>query len=366
MNRNFLKRVPVALIALASSASVFAAGDTDSRINALEQQMKQVRTETAIGTFGAKTAPARPEVEGTHYYVTFDLLSWKAHVAGTEYCYTDTVTPAAYPISGNMKTNAFKWNWGARVGLGYNFDYDNWEADITYTYFKAHSDERVFGTPSFSLIPLKGDPDNSVPSITYVTKASSQVKVRLDSLDVHLARHYFVSKDLSFRPHCGLRNSWIYLEQNINLEGGTIPSSKVYKDFETNKLWGIGPEVGMDSKWYLCNGFSIFGSASASLMYGYFKVNHNEINTTDPSYTVNINAPIHRFVPNAQIALGLAYDKYLNDNKQHVNVTLGWETIYYFRANQNLQLLDFATRRYSHVSEDISFEGVTLHFRLDY
>lgn len=366
MNRNFLSKVPVTLVALATSASVFAGGDADSRINMLEQQMKQVRTETAVGTFGAKTASARPSNEGTDYYFIFDVLSWKAAAGGLEYAYTDT-SGGGFPIEGNMKTNSFQWDWGLRAGIGYKFDYDDWEADATYTYFKAHSDERINQTLTFDVVPLKGDPTNGPNEFLAASKASSQVKIRLDNIDVRLARHYFVSKDLSFRPQFGLKNSWIQLNQDIRFEGNDIPVSKVFKDYETSKFWGIGPEVGVDSKWYLCNGFSIFGAASGSLLYGYFKVYHDEMHSSDEdTYSVNISAPVHRFVPNAQISLGLAYDKYFNDKQQHLSATLGWETIYYFRANQFLTLTDYASRRYNHISEDVSFEGVTLHLRLDF
>lgn len=367
MNRNFLSKVPVALVALATSTSVFAAGDTDTRINMLEQQMKQVRTETAVGTYGAKTASARPVNDGSEFYFMFDVLSWKAAAGGLEYAYTDT-SANGFPIEGNLKTNSFQWDWGLRVGLGYKFDYDDWEADASYTYFKAHSDERINQTATFDVIPLRGEPTNTTtPDILSAAKASSQVKIRLDNIDLRLARHYFVSKDLSFRPHFGLKNSWIQLNQDIRFEGNDVPASKVFKNFDTSKFWGIGPEVGIDSKWYLCNGFSIFGAASGSLLYGYFKVYHDEVNSVDvDKYYVDISAPVHRFVPNAQISLGLAYDKYFNDNKQHLGATLGWETIYYFRANQFIQLTDVASRRYSHISEDVSFEGVTLHLRLDF
>jgi hypothetical protein len=366
MNRNFLSKVPVALVALATSASVFAASDTDSRINMLEQQMKQVRTETAVGTYGARTASARPSNEGSDYYVTFDVLSWKAGAGGLEYAYTDT-SGGGFPVEGNIKTNSFQWDWGLRVGIGYKFDYDDWEADAAYTYFKAHADERINQTATFDVIPLKSDPLNSpAGDFLSASKSSSQVKIRLDNIDVHLARHYFVSKDLSFRPHFGLKNSWIQLNQDLRFEGNRIPASKIVENFETSKFWGIGPEMGVDSKWYLCNGFSIFGAASGSLLYGYFKVYHEEEHSADEDNYVSISAPLHRFVPNAQISLGLAYDRYFNDDKQHFGATLGWETIYYFRANQFIQLTDASSRRYAHVSEDVSFQGVTLHLRLDF
>lgn len=367
MNRNFIKRVPASLFALATSVSVFAASDTDSRIMQLEQQMKQVRTETAAGTFGAKTASARPENKGTNFDVCVDVLFWKTSVGGTDFAYTNN-EGTSLPVDGEVRYNNFDFDWGFRVGVGYKFDHDHWEGMADYTYFRTNESTRSSGGPSVGIIPLRGLASWSQQSdITDTTYAYSSSKVSLDNVDLMLARHYFVSKDLCFKPRFGLKSSWITLEQEVVYEGGQIPSPSILVVEDQNKFWGIGPEAAIDTKWYLCNGFSIFGNASASLLWGYYKVTHEENLSKDTMIdNVYIKAPMHRFSPNMQLALGLAYDKYMNDRKQHITATLGWETIYYFRVNQNINMTDDAYQRFNRFSEDVSFQGVTLHLRLDF
>lgn len=369
MNGNFLKRVPVTFVALAASVSAFAASDTDSRLQQLEQQMKQVRTETAAGTYGARTASARPEVDGAGAYFMIDALVWKANVGGSEYSYTDASSIAAYPLSGSFKDTDFGWDWGLKVGLGYNFEHDNWEADLLFTYFSSSESNSVASGATGSIIPLKGAADLGSPTggLDYCTRATSSYKFVYDNIDVELARNYFVSKNLSLRPHFGLKNTWINLTQTVRYTGGAFTLGSTFLNKDVSKFWGIGPAAGVNSKWHLCNGFSLFGDVSGSLLWGYYKVNHHENNSTAPTTNdIYLTANMHRFAPTAQLALGLAYDAYMNEDKQHIGISLGWETIYYWRVNQMLQIVDFSTRKYNRASEDVSMQGVTLHIRWDF
>jgi hypothetical protein len=370
MNGHFLKRVPVTLVALTASLSIFAAVDTDTRLKQLEQQMKQVRTETAAGTFGAKTASARPEVNGAGVSFTIDALLWKANVGGTEYAYTDSSALGAFPINGSMQDIDFGWDWGVKVGIGYNYAHDNWETDLLFTYFSSNeSDTTTAGTAS-SVIPLKGSADLGFPLtavLDYCSTASSQFKFVYDNLDLDLARNYFVSESLALRPHFGLKSTWLDLQQDTRYTGGALSQGITFYNADKSKFWGIGPSAGINTKWYLCNGFGLFGDASGALLWSYFQVKHFESNSVNVNEDqIGIRANMHRFVPTAQLSLGISYDSYMNDNKQHINVSLGWETVYYWRANQMLTVDDFASKKYSRVSEDISMQGVTLNVRLDF
>ena len=75
----------IAVASIVTSSAAFAAMDMDSRVTQLESQMSQVRTETAMGTYGANTASARAEVDGRGWFITADVLYWHAKVGGTEY-----------------------------------------------------------------------------------------------------------------------------------------------------------------------------------------------------------------------------------------------------------------------------------------
>jgi hypothetical protein len=368
MNINLLKKVPISLVAFAATASVFAAPDMDTRVHNLEQQMKQVRTETASGTYGAKTATARAEVDGAGVFVNVDVLLWHAKVGGSEYCYTDQDPTATLPVQGQMRSLDFDWDWGFRFGLGYNFEHDGWDAFLNYTYFDTNDSQKTAAGYNGSVIPLKGTP--SVTGVdtplTYVTNASSSFKFDYDNLDLELGRNYFISKSLSFRPHFGLRSTWLDLTQRTNFSGGNVLGDNLLQVYDSNNFWGMGPRAGVNSKWHLSNGFSVVGNVAGSLLYGYYKVQHQENDTTSLSNAININANMHRFSPNAQMFLGLSYDKYIFSDKQHIGIALGWEIQYYWRINQMLTSDDFQVLKYERYSEDAAMYGITLDIRWDF
>lgn len=365
---NLTKKVPVVLAALVVSGSVFAGPDMETRLQQLEQQMKQVRTETAMGTYGAKTAPARPEVDGNGVFATVDVLYWHAKVGGTEYAYSDAdVTGIAPPVQGRLKEVDFDWDWGFRFGLGYNFDHDSWDTYLNYTYFNSADGSRLNVGANGSVIPLRGA-SSQVTGLTdpCATSASSNYDFEFNNLDLELGRNYFVSHSLSFRPFIGVRSSWLELDQGVQYTGGTF-TANTYHVKDSNDFWGLGPRAGLNSNWFLGNGFSIFGDLSGSLLFGYFQVNHKEWYSLAPlTNKLRINGNMHRFTPNAQMSLGLAYDKYVNNNKQHVGVTLGYEVNYYWRVNQMIVDNDQAQLQFNRESEDASMYGLTLEVRFDF
>ncbi|MBM3191663.1 MAG: MOMP family protein, partial [Chlamydiae bacterium] len=252
MRGNFFKRVPTTLVALAVTASTFAAGGgTEDRLQQLEQQMKQVRTETASGTYGAKTALARPEVDGVGLFLSADALLWKAYSGGSEYAYTDATVLAGYPISGSVRQADFDWSWGARGGIGYNFDHDGWDIYLNFTYFHSSSSDSVSVPSTASVVPLKGDAGLVSGTFDSCLSANTDFKFTYYNLDLDLGRDYYVSKSLSLHPHFGLKNSWLTLKQNTHYSGGAYLGNNFFEEEDSSKLWGIGPSTGINTKWHL-------------------------------------------------------------------------------------------------------------------
>ncbi|MBI3211910.1 MAG: MOMP family protein, partial [Simkania negevensis] len=103
MDVQLIRNIPIAIASLMATSVAFGAMDMDSRVTQLENQMKQVRTETAMGTAGALTALARPEVDGRGFFITADVLYWHAKIGGTEFGYTDSKPAGVLPIEGDTK-----------------------------------------------------------------------------------------------------------------------------------------------------------------------------------------------------------------------------------------------------------------------
>ena len=64
--------------------------------------------------------------------------------------------------------------------------------------------------------------------------------------------------------------------------------------------------------------------------------------------------------------LGLRFDKYIHNNKQHLGIGLGFEANYWWRQNQMIKIDDAAVLKYERYSEDVSMHGITLDLKWDF
>ncbi|MCP5509432.1 MAG: MOMP family protein [Chlamydiales bacterium] len=381
MKVSILNKVALALASLAVTSVAFSASDLHSRVEQLEKQMSEVGTENAFGGFGANTASARPIKDNNNWFITVDVLYWKPGVGGTEFAYSDNNPAIQYPVKGRTKEIDFSWDWGARVGLGYNFCHDGWDLYAMYTYFSNGSSSSVSGGCNSAVMPLRGGictgADNQTAQAFFAQSAKSQFDFDFDSIDLNLGRNYFVSKYLSFRPFFGVKTAWIDLDQETRFCGGSGSTTFCGLDVaglgpnsvkinEDSDFWGIGPEVGMNGKWHLAKGFSFFADALGALLYGYFDVDHREKFTGTPYPRIKLSGNVHKMVPTAQLFAGVGYDVFFDCDKQHFGVRVGYDCQYWWRANQMLKIDDAAPLKYERWSEDVSMHGVTVDFRWDF
>ncbi len=374
-NMNAIKKVSLSVTALAFSAVAFAGPDLDTRVQNLEKDMHEVKTKTVTGTMGAKTALARPEVEGAGYFVSFDILYWHAKVGGTEYAYSSiNQGPVSLPVDARVREIEFAWDWGFRVGIGANFVHGGWDLLADYTYFKTDGNSNVTSGTGAVVVPNQGDGRiisefdalGYTTALTYVNKATSQYSVDFDRINFELGRNYFISHNLSFRPHFGLATAWINQKQTTRYTGGQIGVNTVQVKNKCD-FWGLGPMTGLQSKWYLTNGFSVFGNASGALLYGYYQVQMKNWYSADPvKCTALVRGNMHRFAPTTQLQIGLAYDKYISNDKQHIGVSLGYDCQYWWSMNQSFWVNPAVSAQYQRQNESVSFHGVDLHIRWDF
>lgn len=363
-----LKKVSLSVATLAVSATVFAGADLDSRVRELEKQMKQVRTETAEHRFGAETASFRPEMDTSGFSLSFDVLYWQVKAGGTEYCYTNSsLTPsstATLPITGHVEELDFsKWDWGFRVGAGYDFEHGDWDVFANYTYFT--DDNSTMDTASV-VRPINYEPRVS-DTTAYIasrraTKGTSQFRFRFNRIDLELGRGFFVEKYLSLRPHIGLMTAWITQNQKSQYTGGVLGFNTTTVN-QHNKFWGIGPRIGLDTKWYSCNGFSLIGNVSGGLPYGKFDLDYQQQFSLSPGVNnIALDGDMHRFSPTVQMQLGFGYDRGFSCDTNHISLFLAWDIQYWWRLAQHID----EQLTYARLGEDMSLQGLTFHIKWDF
>jgi hypothetical protein len=325
-------------------------------------------------------------------YLFADALYWHADVTNSDWAFVSNAGSPTNPAAGANQELAFKWNWGFRVGLGYEFDHDQWDSDIYYTWFRnsaanGSTSQTAFTTPTGgSAVSLNSDlPDLS--GVTILTGAAN-TKLTFQVLDWELGRSFYISNSISLRPHIGVKGAWIKLTEAESYTGSAA-ALVAYSVSNETRSWGVGPSAGINSNWYFgCAntmppngrgdakdrpGFSIFGDVSGALMYGHFKNSHSEAGLTAAGAASNGFVPsgLNRnlMVPVLTGVLGLAWDMCFACDKMHLGIRAGYELQYWFRQNQrfgSFQTSGFAAPPYNRTVGDLALQGLTIDVRFDF
>lgn len=267
------------------------------------------------------------------------------------------------------------WDFGFRIGAGYNFKYDQWDTQLYWTWYRteAHQRKRVF--PEFISIPGDGvlvtqeiHPEFFAADLSADFSQSAKIRWSLlfNMFDWELGRSYWVSKDLSFRPFIGLKGGWI--DQSIHVKYDSLiiasaPTTLSAREHVKNNFWGIGPVGGVNTQWKLRNLGrhypSLFGDFSAATLWGtwmcsdvYKKTNGEKVNVHTRNWT--LGALMFRGF------MGLGWDVEFNKGRSHFASRLGYEMQLWI--NQ----LRVATSQLVCLHGDLTLQGVTLRGQFDF
>ena len=214
--------------------------------------------------------PSRPVVkEGANLWVMGEALLWQAVEDNLTYVYVGNDLKAE--TKRDLKTTHFDWDFGFKVGAGYNIPRDGWDVDLYWTHIRntAHGSQNAHD-PKKLLYPVWGTAGTVFPGTA--TTAKGDWKVNLEQLDLELGREFFVGKFLTIHPFVGARSAWIFQRYDIELKGTAADTGNTLEQ-ETklkNRYFGFGFVAGLDTDWKLGRGFSIYGDADMSLLMGYF------------------------------------------------------------------------------------------------
>lgn len=390
MKRSVISRLCLSLALGTPIIASAADSSSSSGLGELKKQMDRIFFVSPNGTCGATTAIARPILENdcnqccTNWFLQLAILYWKTRVNGTDFAYSADSSTAQFPVSGRLKEIEFDWNGGLKLGLGYNWPHDGWDTSFGYTWFDLHASKRLAAARNSSVIPNQGNSSiSNLPDgyFTYCSKGKSQFNFVLNSLEFEMGRYYYISEHLALRPQIGVKSGWIKLAQMIRYTGGVPGAADMPTGLSVNtvrvrgksEFFGVGPRAGAYTNWHICNTFSIFGNITAALLYGSFDVIHkNDYSSLKCLNTIKLSDKFHAFIPNIELQLGFQFDRYCNEDKNHVRFQINLDSQYFWRVNQMLRSNQFLSfqgspiANYSHISEDLGMYGVTAAVRLDF
>jgi len=307
-------------------------------------------------------APVRPYTCNGDWEIAIAGFYWKPHMDGLEYAVRDSVSDdfnlgnhtrsTVNLIDAKFESPNPKWDFGFKFGIGYNTTCDGWDFGVVWTSFKghAHSHNEADFNESQSLITLWSAYISPFGTDT-ATDIDADWKVDLNLIDLSLGRHYWASPRFSMRPFMGLRIAFIDQDYNLSHKMGIffdnlqisaqIPITSAFNNEVTMDLdfHGVGVRGGLDTSWHLGCGYSIFGSFSPSIVYGKFRLEHDEKNraATSPFTKITVLSADDSFRASRamlDLELGVSWFGLFCDCKYGVGVQLAWEQHLYYHFNQ--------------------------------
>jgi hypothetical protein len=184
--------------------------------------------------------------------------------------------------------------------------------------------------------------------------------------DWELGRNYWVSKSLALRPFVGIKGGWINQRIDSKWINPNLPSSLYFNrgtEEIKNDFWGIGPSLGVNTKWLLyasqTQWFSLFGDFSGAMMWGHWTFSDQYKN--DLSQTVNIHLQnVNNAATMVRILMGFEWDLNFKQDQYRLTSKIGYEMQFWL---DQLQFYSFTAGRQN---SQLTLQGGTLEFCLNF
>lgn len=297
-------------------------------------------------------------------YFYADFLAFQAKQDGMEFAITDANGAGSTFLQsgtvGGFSGDHRDWtyNFGARFGLGFYTDHDAWNVDAAWTWLNIR-DYRNFntGTSGAVEIPLYALGSNTTTA-QIGSRSSAVWKSNYNVLDVRLGKPYYISRYVVMNPHFGIRGGWISQHFSVDYSGASSVNRTIHHG--DNDFWGVGLRTGVDTSWGISSGFSIFGNAAASILYGKFKVDQNMILGTSGGTGDGFDIEDRHYmnVPNAEIALGIAWGTHLSQNRYYLSFKAAYEFHVWF---DQLNMRKFFSGTPGYANDVVSRGNLTLN-----
>jgi hypothetical protein len=309
--------------------------------------------------------PARPVVkDGTNLWIQAEALLM--HPTEDNVNYGIKQENSAAPFDGRVKNISYDWSWGWRAGLGYNLCHDGWDVLLNYTWFRSGESDTTNTDASEVIYQTWTNPANTF-SDRLVTKAKGLASLKFSYLDFQLGREFFVSKWLTLRPYLGARGTWTH--RSLKAKYKNVSDNFKLKEKLNNRFRGGGLLAGLDSQWGLGMGWSIYGQAAVSLLYGTQHLHETQDLTTGGSETriAVIRDSWATVRTLTDLGVGFRWDHLFYDDAYRIRLQLGWEQHLLSGFDKDINLTDDVMQGKFVCSQgDLAVSGIAFQARFDF
>ena len=356
MKSSLLKKLSI-VTALCFAISAFAGCPDDDKTKKKEfDQGHAVKEHQIIGGYNA---PARIDVKNDFdMNINASFIFWQAKEKGLDFLYAHPTSAAEN--KNKWISNDFDFKPGFKVGLGVNFDYDNWDLNTEYTWLYLTDTKTKNSQNGYTLYPTWSI--NGADQA--ITEGKTSWKLRFNVIDLELARSFYAGTNLTLRPHFGLRGGWIYQKNLCSYSYSTTTFLSKGKQ----KNWLIGPRAGVVAHFLFDEGFRFQAETAFALFYEKFKTTYKDQDYTNPTGTLAYNLTDRQgyVIPNLDTTLGLAWGTYLDDKNFHLDFLLAYDFSIFWNQNMMRSIVDKRRATIDTKPEDLVFQGLTLTVKFDF
>lgn len=320
---------------------------------------------------GMVNPSSRFEVDnGWNIFLDVEFLWWTPREDGLFYAQSGYTGPVTSPVppdgvknfKGHLQKVHPHFRPGFRAGIGGNMSYDEWDIFLYWTWFRSHARGHSHG----DLLTLWGHPTATGEGnvLEGATKAHAKWTLHYNTLDIEMGRSFWAGRHFSMRPFFGIRAGWIDQHFDVHYDYTTTPETdgrvRADSDFE-----GIGIRGGLDMRFVLLGGWSLYGIVSGSMLYGHYECDFHD--HWESFKVANSRDSFHNAASSAQMAFGVRWDTYINRDRYHFGLYAAWEQNIWFGVNK-------MNHYFSHLNEgnlqqmngDLTLSGGTFGLRFDF
>lgn len=326
------------------------------------------------------SAPARIDVRGSwDIYTVGSFTYWQPIQENMELGIVSNQTDPVYAIDGKIVNLNFNYKPGFQAGLGINFDHDNWDSVVKYTWFRgSHRTTTTLDSTAFPntiLFPTWINPDSRIVGFY---EGTQKWTLHMDIIDWELARSYYVGTKLTFRPFFSARALWI--RQNIDVAysnqstyNGADAGSNVNIQKKSHS-WAIGPRAGLYSQWMLGDGFRLFGNGGGDILFTQYKKlksNQQFVHADGTLYPLGSyrteQTKLNCLKGHLDLELGLGWGTYFDNNNWHIDLSAGYGFQIFFDQNMFRHFNDVQSLAVSNSPNgNLYVHGLTAEARFDF
>lgn len=276
---------------------------------------------------------------------------------------------SAKNIDGTICKPDFDWYLGARAGIEYILNHDQWILNLNTVILSSKGKDRqqrdivnqtTFGEAfdNTGLIPSWNHPDSYGGHLQNIRYANSNVKWDQDfyAINLMLEKGFCISNKIKIKPSIGLGNLLIFDDYKVHYDNGKIfpiavdttvsPISSLSKNKQDT--FGVGPRAGIDTRWYIFKNTNFFAKAYGSLLYTYIYSSRHDINnfiidSVDSTDNLKMQHDFSSIKPNMELALGISYEHcitYKCKSPTFIRFSFGYGNQYFWKKNKYIQFAD--------------------------